>query len=96
MTDPGLYVLAALACFTLGAVLFLAAGALALTTAARGWRDRRTYRASRVRLERDSRPITTAQDTTVAALLRPCCDRWWTSTGTDHDPDHCTRKGQTT
>ncbi|MFF7534898.1 hypothetical protein ACFZB2_38300 [Streptomyces bobili] len=96
MTDPGLYVLAALACFTLGSLLFLAAGITALAAAVCGWRDRRTYRATLVRLERASRPYPTAQDTTVAALLHACCDRWWTTAGTDHDPDHCTRKGQTT
>ncbi|MFH9826749.1 hypothetical protein [Streptomyces bobili] len=93
MPQPGTLVLAALACFALGALLFLTAGALALTTAVRRWRHRSQYRDTLVRLERASRPIVTAQDQTVAALLRPCCERWWASAGADHDTDHCTQKG---
>lgn len=94
MPQPGTWVLAALACFTLGALLLLAAGALALAAAVRTWRDRRTYRATLVRLERASRPPATAQDTAVHQLLADaCCERWWTSAGAEHETDHCTRKG---
>lgn len=39
--DPGTWVLAALVCFAVGAVLFLAAGALALNTAIRNHRRSR-------------------------------------------------------
>lgn len=49
-----------------------------------------------VDLDRATRPIKTEQDRKVAALLAPCCEVWWATAGTDHDPDHCTRKDQTT
>lgn len=29
------------------------------------------------------------------ALQDACCEPWWTSLGTDHDPTHCTRKDTT-
>ncbi|MET9098321.1 hypothetical protein [Streptomyces antibioticus] len=51
-------------------------------------------RQARTDLERASRPLTTAQDLTVADLLPvPCCEAWWTAAGGEH---HCTRKDQTT
>ncbi|WP_405579098.1 WhiB family transcriptional regulator [Streptomyces sp. NBC_01092] len=30
------------------------------------------------------------------ALAAACCELWWTSADTDHDPATCTRKDQTT
>lgn len=57
-------------------------------------------RAARADIERASRPAATprpAIDGVVAvALAAACCERWWTSAGTDHDPTTCTRKDQTT
>lgn len=56
-------------------------------------------RAAQVRLELRSRPPDQrpAVDGVVAvALAAACCERWWTSAGTDHDPENCTRKDQTT
>lgn len=51
-------------------------------------------------LERASRPPdppAPAEDGVVAvALAAACCERWWTSAGAEHDPEHCTRKDQTT
>lgn len=46
----------------------------------------------------DPRPrLTTRQDVQVAQLLgEECCDTWWATAGAEHDPDHCTRKDQTT
>lgn len=49
-----------------------------------------------VDLDRAERPIHTAQDRKVAELLTRCCEVWWATAGHDHDPDHCTRKDQTT
>lgn len=49
-----------------------------------------------VDLDRATRPIKTEQDRKVAALLAPCCEVWWATAGHDHDPEHCTRKDQTT
>jgi hypothetical protein len=57
-------------------------------------------RAAQARLERATRPPdqrTSLEDGVVAvALAAACCERWWTSAGAEHDPDHCTRKDQTT
>lgn len=49
-----------------------------------------------IELDRVARPITTAQDRKVAALLTPCCEVWWATAGRDHDLEHCTRKDTTT
>lgn len=52
-------------------------------------------RFARIRHERAARPAnsTPAVEGVVAvALAAACCERWWTSAGAEHDPDHCTRK----
>ncbi|MFE7273015.1 hypothetical protein [Streptomyces sp. NPDC057623] len=56
-------------------------------------------RAAMAQAERAARPPDPrpAIDGIVAiALAAACCERWWTSAGTDHDPTTCTRKDQTT
>ena len=55
-------------------------------------------RAALVRLERAARPAPVIpgpahEDTVQITLAAACCDTWWATAGTDHDPDHCTRKG---
>lgn len=41
--------------------------------------------------------LTTRQDITVQQILgEECCETWWATAGTEHDPEHCTRKDQTT
>ncbi|PNG17597.1 hypothetical protein [Streptomyces cahuitamycinicus] len=56
-------------------------------------------RAAHVQLERAARPPrqrTSLEDGVVrVALAAACCERWWTSAGAEHDPDHCTRKDTT-
>lgn len=63
-------------------------------------RDELRYAHARIdRQERATRPPDSAasEDGVVAvALAAACCERWWTSAGAEHDPDHCTRKDQTT
>ncbi|MEU6229961.1 hypothetical protein [Streptomyces sp. NPDC047042] len=57
------------------------------------------YRNVLARLDQPATPtrITTRQDATVAqALAAACCEVWWSTAGTQHDPQHCTRKDQTT
>ncbi|MGJ5895130.1 hypothetical protein ACSCBZ_24720 [Streptomyces niveiscabiei] len=51
--------------------------------------SRDEVRAARADLERALRPYTTTQDTTVADLVTPCCETWWTTAGAPHT---CTRK----
>jgi len=54
------------------------------------------YRAVLRKLDAPSPPpIKTRQDEQVAELLAPCCEVWWASAGTEHDPTTCTRKDQT-
>ncbi|WP_329291909.1 hypothetical protein [Streptomyces pseudovenezuelae] len=50
------------------------------------------------RAEAGHRPaLTTRQDVQVRQILAAaCCDTWWATAGAEHDPDHCTRKDQTT
>ncbi|MFF7561934.1 hypothetical protein ACFZB4_18425 [Streptomyces pseudovenezuelae] len=41
--------------------------------------------------------LTTRQDVEVRKILAAdCCDTWWATAGAEHDPEHCTRKDQTT
>lgn len=57
------------------------------------------YRQALVAVDRGSLPerLKTRQDITVEqAIAAACCEQWWTSAGTAHDPDHCNRKDQTT
>lgn len=53
------------------------------------------HRAVLHELDRVQRPIKTRQDQQVADLLAPCCEVWWATAGTEHDPATCTRKDQT-
>jgi hypothetical protein len=56
------------------------------------------YRYVLVQLDRTRHPIriVTLQDQKVADLRGPeCCEVWWTSAGTEHDPATCTRKDTT-
>lgn len=57
-------------------------------------------RYAHAQLDRATRPPDQRpglEDGVVAvALAAACCERWWTSAGAAHDPDHCTRKDQTT
>ncbi|MBJ6633348.1 hypothetical protein [Streptomyces sp. I5] len=50
-------------------------------------------RASSLRAERAAR-LGTWQSQARADLYDGCCERWWTSCGTEHDTTHCTRKDQ--
>lgn len=41
--------------------------------------------------------LTTRQDVEVRKILAAeCCETWWATAGAEHDPEHCTRKDQTT
>ncbi|MER8219722.1 hypothetical protein ABTZ58_03810 [Streptomyces sp. NPDC094143] len=66
------------------------------------WRARGRYEDHReaLRAERAARPPHQRpglEDGVVAvALAGACCERWWTSAGTEHEPTTCTRKDQTT
>lgn len=42
----------------------------------------------------DRRPA--LDDAVALEVAAACCEVWWTSAGAEHDPDHCTRKDQTT
>lgn len=57
-------------------------------------------RAARAQLERFVRPPGPPRPETDAviavALAAACCEVWWASAGAEHDPEHCTRKDQTT
>lgn len=50
------------------------------------------------RAEATGRPaLTTRQDMQVRKILAAdCCETWWATAGAQHDPEHCTRKDQTT
>ncbi|MDT0472982.1 hypothetical protein RM863_12695 [Streptomyces sp. DSM 41014] len=79
--------------------LFFSAVAAALGTATvHHAYHRAEVRAARAALERAARPIPDGRplvDEVVAvALAAACCERWWTSAGATHDPDHCTRRDQ--
>ncbi|MEU0220254.1 hypothetical protein ABZ281_36600 [Streptomyces sp. NPDC006265] len=50
-------------------------------------------RAAAVRAERAARLRTWASQARPD-LEDGCCERWWTSCGTQHDPHHCARKDQ--
>jgi hypothetical protein len=50
-------------------------------------------RAAAVRAERAAR-LGAWQSQARADLYSGCCERWWTSCGTEHDTAHCTRKDQ--
>jgi hypothetical protein len=57
------------------------------------------HRAALNRLDTaDRRPrLTTRQDVQVRQILgKECCETWWATAGAEHDPEHCTRKDQTT
>ncbi|WP_431997764.1 hypothetical protein [Streptomyces fungicidicus] len=51
-------------------------------------------RTAAVRAERAAR-LGMWQSQARADLYDGCCERWWTSCGTEHDRNHCTRKDQT-
>ncbi|MFE0329046.1 hypothetical protein ACFW08_20135 [Streptomyces sp. NPDC058960] len=60
-------------------------------------------RNTRIDLEHATRPpgpsaAAIADEITLAwhALGQACCLRQWETSGREHDPDHCTRKDQTT
>lgn len=36
---------------------------------------------------------TAADDAVALDLAEACCERWWTSAGTEHDTVRCTREG---
>lgn len=70
--------------------LLLGAASLLLTVSiAHHAYSRDELRAARAELERALRPYSTAQDTTVADLVTPCCEAWWATAG---EPHTCTRK----
>jgi hypothetical protein len=50
-------------------------------------------RAATVRAQRAAR-LSAWQSQARTDLDRGCCERWWTSCGTEHDQDDCTRKDQ--
>ncbi|MET8982109.1 hypothetical protein ABZX85_41655 [Streptomyces sp. NPDC004539] len=82
-----------------GAAFFLAAG-LMVAAAVRDYLDADERRTAAVRAERAARIRALADEremrrTADAALSRACCERWWTSCGTDHDLTTCTRKDTT-
>lgn len=61
--------------------------------------------ASLRRLEAASRPAPlfsprqdarTVADAVALTAAAGCCETWWATAGAEHDPDHCTRKDQTT
>jgi uncharacterized membrane protein YcjF (UPF0283 family) len=58
------------------------------------------YRHLLARADADNRALarTNAEDDAVriAVAAASCCDRSWSTAGTEHDPEHCTRKDQTT
>ncbi|MCI3240259.1 hypothetical protein [Streptomyces spinosisporus] len=78
----------------LAVVAFMREGALEdarLREAARAERAAHTAPAAQ------GPPLTdVTADVVAVALAAACCERWWTSAGAEHDPNHCTRKDQTT
>lgn len=47
----------------------------------------------RARPPQRPRRLVTRQDTAVQKILAAdCCEVWWSTAGTEHDPEHCTRK----
>jgi hypothetical protein len=48
--------------------------------------------------QRAAQTRATAEDDAVriAVAAASCCETSWTSAGAEHDPEHCTRKDQTT
>jgi hypothetical protein len=82
------------------ATAFLSAAAVgcALATVHTSWLLDE-YRHLLARYDRDNRALAraNAEDDHVAQLLASaCCDAWWATAGAEHDPEHCTRKDQTT
>lgn len=77
---------------------YAAIAVLLLTAVAHHAWQRDELRFLAARLERATRPADTRPDTEDGvvriALAAACCERWWTSAGTNHDPDTCTRKDQ--
>jgi hypothetical protein len=73
----------------IASLLFLVAFARDLLAANRACA---VARAEAVRMERAAR-MRAWQDR-QRAEMDDCCERWWTSAGTEHDSNHCTRKGQ--
>jgi hypothetical protein len=60
-------------------------------TRGRGADHREALRAERAARPPHQRPG--LEDGVVAvALAGACCERWWTSLGTEHEPTTCTRK----
>ncbi|WP_069885255.1 hypothetical protein [Streptomyces luteocolor] len=58
-------------------------------------RERRAAAVRAERIARLSTPTSRVDDEAAIALAAACCERWWTSAGAEHDPEHCTRKDQT-
>jgi hypothetical protein len=54
------------------------------------------YRHLLARYDADNRALAriNADDDAVriAVAAASCCDSWWATAGTEHDPEHCTRK----
>lgn len=63
-------------------VAFVAGAGLAVTAAIREGDLEDALRREAVLAERHARPAAPAHD----ALAEACCERWWTSLATDHDP----------
>ncbi|MFE4051213.1 hypothetical protein [Streptomyces sp. YIM B13518] len=72
---------------------FFGASLLAGASMAREYVAADQRRAAAVRAERAAR-LGAWQSQARADLYDGCCERWWTSCGTEHDPYHCTRKDQ--
>lgn len=62
---------------------FLIGSGLAVTAAIREGDLEDALRREAIRTERHTRTNQTAE----AALNEACCERWWTSLATDHDPN---------
>lgn len=82
-------------------VAFFSATAVgfALATVHTSWLlDERRFALNQLHAhQRAAQTRVTTEDAAVRiALAAACCERWWTSAGAEHDPDHCTRKDQTT
>ncbi|MEU6649480.1 hypothetical protein ABZ904_08535 [Streptomyces sp. NPDC046900] len=80
---------------TLWAAFYAAAAVVVSAAIVEHAYHRDELHTARVALERAARPpglrpIT--HEVIDAALTAACCERWWTSAGTEHDTDHCARK----
>ncbi|MEU6520493.1 hypothetical protein [Streptomyces sp. NPDC046978] len=55
-------------------------------------RMRNQLRATRLDLERASRPaplLPITDQVVTEAIAGACCETWWASAGAEHDPKHC-------